>query len=170
MGAPLAELERRVAQMDRVKHAAFGYFVAVDVVFLKALVAARGCGSASVLGRARRIAHIGLALRTLNNWARSCPANFEPFALILHAELLRVLGQAPRATRTYERAIASCLTHGTTKREAIACELASKHACACGNPVAAERYRRRAADAYRRWGATAKARALEAAAAPSDRQ
>jgi hypothetical protein len=103
--------------------------------------------------------HLARALRRLEKWSRICPENFESYARIVRGELRRALGRTDAATADCDRAIAAARSHGAPKREAIACELASAHARARGDATAAGQYR--IAAAYRRWGATAKARALE---------
>jgi predicted ATPase len=161
-GLDVAGIERDLVEVVRRKHAEFSCCIAVDVCLLRALVAARAWESASFFGRMRRVIQVAGAARQLDACARSCPANFEPYALIVRAELARIRGRGQQASRAYERAIASARTHGTPKREAMACELAMAHARTLGDRTESERYRLQAIEAYRRWGATAKANDLEA--------
>jgi predicted ATPase len=156
----LPRAEAHVAEMHRRIHAAFAKPELADIWFTSALVAARGCDGATAEGRAERLVQVGRASRKLDAWARSCPANFEPHAAIVRAELLRLAAPAPIAAAAYETAIAAARRHGQPKREAIACELAERHARTMGDALAARQYRRAAVDAYRRWGATAKAEML----------
>jgi hypothetical protein len=161
-GEDVARLDRWVAELDRGRGVAPGDPIEVEVWFLRALVAARACGAATAAQRARRLPALARAVRRLDAWARGCPANFEPQALVVRAELLRVVGRHREASDAYERARLSARTYGSPKREAIACELAMDHASSVGDAAAAERRRALAIDAYRRWGATAKACALAA--------
>jgi predicted ATPase len=161
-GIDVPTVERHLAQVDRLAHTAFANVLVADICFVRALVAARAWESASPIGRARRILQVARGARTLARLARSCAANFEPQALIVRAELARILGRARAATHGYERAIASAETHGSLKRRAVAYELASDHARARGEHAEAVRYRRLAAEAYGLWGATAKANMLAA--------
>jgi hypothetical protein len=157
----LPRAETHLREFNRGKSAVLGTPPTADIWLLSALIAARGYETASVLGRVERLAQVARATRKLGGWARSCPESFEPHATIARAELARICGRAARAAETYERAIAIARTYDAPKREAIACELAARHARAHGSRTEAERYRHMAIDAYRRWGATAKARMLE---------
>jgi predicted ATPase len=160
----LPRAESHLAALHRRSKAVFGMPMTADIWLLSALVAARGYAAASVAGRLHRLLRVARAARKLGECARSCPENFSPHAAIARAELERIRGRDAKAVETYERAITVAREHGTPKREAIACELAGRHAGARGNAPEADRYRRMAIEAYRRWGATAKARMLEVSA------
>jgi hypothetical protein len=116
-----------------------------------------------------RLARLGLrlrvrgALRKLKAWARSCPSNFAAHALIAEAELARIRGQGARADARFEHAIAAARAHGNARREALALELSAGHARTAGNAEKAAQRLKEAISAYRRWGALAKADALERA-------
>ncbi len=165
MGAAVSDMDALLRRLSRVEHTISLNPLRVDAHLLRGLVSARACETLSGVGWLARVIRIVRALRKLLKWAKGCPANFEPHALILRAELLRVLRRDRDASVAYERAICSCRTHGTAKHEAIACELAAAHARACGDASQADRYRLAAVDAYRRWGADAKAAALLASGA-----
>jgi hypothetical protein len=162
------EVERadeHISEARKLQDGAFCMAWVVDVRWLDALVAARRCDGASLVQRGRLVARIALDLRALDAWASSCPANFEAHALLARAELLRVTGRGRAAAAAYERAAASARAHGSAKREAVAYELAMRHAKAGGREGDAGRYRILAAAAYRRWGATARAEEIEAGGA-----
>jgi hypothetical protein len=152
-----ARAETNLAEVHRARKAVFGMPSTADIWTLGALVAAGGYEGASVAGRVQRLARVVRAARKLEEFARSCPENFEAHAALVRAELARIRGRGEKAAEGYERAIAAARKYDAPKREAIACELAGRHARASGNGAQAERYRRMAIDAYRRWGATAKA-------------
>jgi hypothetical protein len=162
-GAEVADLERHLFEVERRGHLVRPYPIWVDVVSLRALAAARAAPSSSGLGRARRLLRLARAARRVDRWAQRCAENFAPQALLLRAELARVLGRARVATDGYVHAIRAAQTYHAAKREAMACELAAAHARSYGRDDEANRYRRRAVDAYLRWGATAKANALSGA-------
>ena len=155
-----ARAETHLAEVHRWRKAVFGMPSTADIWLLGALVAAAGYEAASVAGRVERVVRITRAARKLEEFARSCPENFEPYAALARAELARIRGRAAKAAEAYERAIAAARKYDAPKREAIACELAGRHARARGVAAEAERYRRMAIDAYRHWGATAKASLL----------
>jgi predicted ATPase len=153
--------EEHLAEARLHQHAVFGAVYMADACFVGALVAARRCDEAPIARRIRLVAAVVRSLRSLETWGRSCPRNFEPQALVVRAELARILGRSAAATLAYDRAIRSARAHEAPKREAIACELAARHAGSVGSADTARAYRERAVDAYRRWGAVAKAEALE---------
>jgi len=148
----------------RRSNAVRGMPMTADVCLLSALVASGGYATASFAGRLERVLRVAHAARKLDAWARSCPENFSSHAAIARAELARIRGRDETAADGYERAITVARDHQAPKREAIACELAERHARARGQGREAERYRRMAIEAYRRWGATGKVRMLEGGA------
>jgi hypothetical protein len=160
-GGDVREIERHLAEVERRSFTVFANPLTVEIRFLRALVAARVCASASPLRRLGGIVRVAREAGRLDRWARGCPANFEAHAWIVRGELARLVGRTRTALERFERAIASARRFGAPKREAIACELASEIARARGDDYEATRYRVLAIDAYRRWGATAKARMLE---------
>lgn len=161
MAGDLSRAETHLRAFHRRSISVIGTPATADIWLLSALVAARGHELASVVGRIKHVAQVARAARKLSVWARHCPEGFEPHAGIARAELARIRGRVAQAAEAYERAITAARTYDAPKREAIACELAARHARARGSGAAAERYRRMAIDAYRRWGATAKAQMLE---------
>lgn len=108
--------------------------------------------------RARRTARRGVA--KLRAWASASPRNFEASYLIACAEEARLVGDALRAAELYDRAALAASAQKMAKLEAMALELASKHAWARGDLAGAERLYARALDAYERWGAMAKVKRL----------
>jgi hypothetical protein len=157
----LPRAETHLRAFHRRSRSVLGTPATADIWLLSALVAARGYEVASAAGRVERVVQIARAARKLGAWAQNCPESFEPHARIARAELARIRGRVAKAAQAYERAIAVARIYDAPKREAIACELAGRHARACGRRPDAERYLWMAIDAYRRWGATAKARMLE---------
>jgi len=99
----------------------------------------------------------------LRRWAQTNPLTFSDKAWLVEGELARLEGDALAALKCYEQAIAHAMTHGFLHVAAIAHECAARHCTALGMASAADAHRRHARDAYRRWGATGKARQLEAA-------
>ena len=137
----------------------FGLPTTVELSFLDALVAAREHDRASPFARFFLRRRVARELRRLRAWARSCPANFDAHAAIVEAELARIGGQR-RAPVCFERAVRIARDHGDAKREALALELWSRWAAQGGDTSTAEARARAAVEAYRRWGALAKAEAL----------
>jgi hypothetical protein len=132
----------------------------VELALLEALVAARLHDGASRLARLRLRRTVRGRVGMLRRWAESCPENFEPHFLVASAELARIGGAAAEADEAYARAVTAARAYGSTKREAIALELAARHARSRDDAARADRLRAEAIDAYRRWGAPTKADAL----------
>ena len=137
--------------------------MAVDALFFHALVA---CARLDVPGgldpeaREAALAQITSAGDRLLAWAIDCPENFSARHALLAAERARVVGRHDEAAGRYKDAIRAARRHGEVGTEALACELASRHAAALGDDVLADMYLQTAANAYLRWGATAKAEQL----------
>jgi IS5 family transposase len=129
----------------------------VELCFLAALLAARRHGDAGRIERMKLQFGLVTSARKLDAWALSCPQNFEAHALIVRGELARVRGRQADATDFYERAIAAARRHGSPKREALALELAARHARTSGDAARGDSLEQEATEAYRRWGAATKA-------------
>jgi PAS domain S-box-containing protein len=81
--------------------------------------------------------------------------------LMIEAELARVAGRARRAEERYEGAVAHARKLAHVNDEALAYELAGRHALASGKDDYATVMLRNAHNAYLRWGAYAKAEHME---------
>ncbi|WP_437282400.1 AAA family ATPase [Sorangium sp. So ce375] len=99
--------------------------------------------------------------RQLGEWATSGPDNFLHKHALVRAEIARLLGREPEASRLYEQAIAAAREGGFVQHEAIACELAAEFYRARGLSMPADSYLRNARAAYFRWGAHAKVEQLD---------
>ncbi|WP_433927047.1 AAA family ATPase [Sorangium cellulosum] len=99
--------------------------------------------------------------RQLGEWARSGPDNFLHKHVLVRAEIARLLGREPEASRLYEQAIAAAREGGFVQHEAIACELAADFYRARGLAAPADSYLRDARASYFRWGAHAKVEQID---------
>jgi PAS domain S-box-containing protein len=99
--------------------------------------------------------------RQLEVWARHCPENFETRALLVAAEIARLEGRDPDATRLYEQAILSARENGFVHSEALALELAARFYADRGFDRIAKAYWRDARHGYLLWGAAGKVRQLD---------
>ncbi|WP_437733486.1 AAA family ATPase [Sorangium sp. So ce1335] len=99
--------------------------------------------------------------RQLGEWARSGPDNYLHKHALVRAEIARLLGREPEASRLYEQAIAAAREGGFVQHEAIACELAAQFCRARGLATPADSYLRDARAGYFRWGAHAKVEQLD---------
>jgi hypothetical protein len=114
------------------------------------VLAARGQSA----GKVRRI-HA-----KFRKWAGGCPDNFLHKSQILEAELARLGGRPDAAAALLASAEQNAVKYGYVHIEALAAQLAARTLAAAGRHNDAIEARRRAVDAYRRWGATAYAEHL----------
>ena len=98
---------------------------------------------------------------TMRKWAESCPQNFLHKYLLMSAELARITDKTQEAMNLYERAIKSAQENDYIQNEAVANELAAKFYLAKGFDLIAKAYFTEARYGYLKWGAIAKAFALE---------
>ncbi|MBD1914757.1 MULTISPECIES: hybrid sensor histidine kinase/response regulator [Cyanophyceae] len=98
----------------------------------------------------------------LRRSAQYAPMNFQHKVDLVEAEQARLLGQPWLAMEHYDRAIAGAREQGYVQEEAIANERAAEFYQAHGRDKVAQVYRAEAYYGYLRWGAIAKAQALEA--------
>lgn len=96
-------------------------------------------------------------------WTEFCQENFVCRRDLLGAEWARLEGRFDEASTLYESAIAAAKNNGFTHVEALASELAGRFYRQRRLFIPALAYLRAARDAYVRWGATGKVRALEQA-------
>jgi len=96
-------------------------------------------------------------------WAEHCPDNFVCRRDLVAAELARVDERLSDAERLYEAAIVAARNARFTHVEALAAELAARFFRERNLNIAASAYLRASRDAYARWGALGKVRALEQA-------
>jgi predicted ATPase len=133
--------------------AIFGMLMTVELAWLEALVAARRFDTAAPTERPRLLWTVATRVRKLRTLAKINPASFETHYLMALAELQRITGRTTTAGKTLERAVRAARAHGSSKREAIALDLASSRARLQGDMAHADALRRQANDAYRSWGA-----------------
>ena len=97
----------------------------------------------------------------LSTWAESCPENFGAMHRLVEAEQAVLQDDQLTAMTHFEAAIKAATDNGLLQHQAQACERAARFHLAHERAETATYYLRRARAAYARWGATAKAEALE---------
>lgn len=100
--------------------------------------------------------------KKIKKWASSAPMNHLHKFYLVEAERYRVLGYKDKAIDCYDRAIALAKEHKYLNDEALAHELAAKFYLALGKAKIAQVYMLDARYCYRKWGAIAKVKDLEA--------
>ncbi len=107
-------------------------------------------------------AEIEAHLAQLQDFARTCPVNFEARSHLAHAAYHRACGRDDAAESAFKLAIRAARRQGESGTEAVACELAGRHSLTLGDDIVGQMYLRAAVEAYQRWGAPAIARRLAA--------
>ena len=136
-------------------------FELADYQFYAALARAALCDAASAPDRAQHQDALAAHHRQLQEWAETCPANFEDRAALVGAEIARIEGRDAEAMRLYERAIAAARANGFVHNEALASELAAGFYAARRFEDIAHLYLRKARNGYLLWGAEGKVRQLD---------
>ncbi|HWS27305.1 MAG TPA: diguanylate cyclase [Xanthomonadales bacterium] len=113
-------------------------------------------------GQAAALVDAQAQLERFNTWAEHCPANFRHKALTIAAEMARVRGDERAAMELYAQAIDAATQSGFAHCEALCNELYAQFWDAQGQHQLSSNFIREAYFHYRRWGAAAKCRQLEA--------
>jgi ATP/maltotriose-dependent transcriptional regulator MalT len=113
----------------------------------------------AALGRSPRL--VRRADARFRKWASQCAENFSHKSHLLAGEVARAAGDTARALAEFDRAEAAARQHGYVHMEGLAGQLAARLLEHLGRAEDADRARRRAVEAYRRWGAGAYAAEME---------
>ena len=111
--------------------------------------------------RARHLQRVAANQEQLRLWTEGCRENFSHKHLLVSAELARLEGRHEDAAALYDQAIEGARRGGFLQDEALGNELAGRFFRARARKRIARLYLRAAVDGYARWGASAKAAALE---------
>jgi PAS domain S-box-containing protein len=137
------------------------YLERAEYHFYAALARAALCDAALDTERTRHLEALAAHHTQLQEWAESCPENFENRAALVGAEIARLDGRELAAERLYEQAIHSARANGFIHNEALAYEWAARFYAARGFDEFARAYLRNARYGYLRWGADGKVRQLD---------
>jgi predicted ATPase/signal transduction histidine kinase/tRNA A-37 threonylcarbamoyl transferase component Bud32 len=162
LGAPREALEaatRAIAEHRHVPHALIAESFYFRALARAALFNAPREAGPSPLGALPE--ELVACERQLGEWARSGPDNFLHKHTLVRAEIARLLGREPEASRLYEQAIASAREGGFVQHEAIASELAAAFYRARGLSTSEGAHLQKARAGYLRWGAHAKVEQLD---------
>jgi signal transduction histidine kinase/CheY-like chemotaxis protein len=150
-----AELARRY--LDGVP----ALYVGPACVFYGALAQVAAIPQALPAQRKTLLRQVRAAHQQLQAWAVHAPHSYQQKALLIRAELARVLKRPQEARELYDQAIAQAQEHEFRNEEALACDLAARFYTGRGQTALACHYLRGAHHAYLQWGATAKATEME---------
>ncbi|WP_428263959.1 trifunctional serine/threonine-protein kinase/ATP-binding protein/sensor histidine kinase [Haliangium sp.] len=135
---------------------AAGTFMSADASFLGFLVRAALLRAGTLAPSSELQTRMDAAREQMATWAQGCPDNFEHLHLMMAAEQAHLDGEVFSAMELFERAISRAREQGSPRNEAIAQELLGRMWRDKGEPELGGLYLRRAREAYRAWGATAK--------------
>jgi predicted ATPase/signal transduction histidine kinase len=133
----------------------------IDYALYTALALAAYYPTASSSEKDALLAQLKEHLHSLDTWAQGCPENFRQKYQLVAAELARLEGRQSDAMRLYDSAIDSAHQNEFPQDEALAYDLAGRFYYSLGHRRIASPYLRAAVKGFARWGATAKAVALE---------
>ncbi|MFP2930096.1 AAA family ATPase [Pyxidicoccus sp. 3LG] len=133
----------------------------IDYTLYTALVLAAYLPVAPAPEKDALLARLREHLDQLDTWARGCPGNFLQKHQLVAAELARLEGRQGDAMRLYDAAIDAARQNEFPQDEALAHDLAGRFYRSLGHRRIATLYLRAAVKAFARWGARAKAMALE---------
>lgn len=108
------------------------------------------------------LATVARLRRRLALWAATNPLTFTNKLALVDAEIARLEGDQIEALRLYDKAATAAAAAGFPHEQALAHELSGRHAVSLELACVTRGQMRLAQAAYRRWGALAKVRALEA--------
>ncbi|MBC7499832.1 MAG: diguanylate cyclase [Herminiimonas sp.] len=139
-----------------------GFFGIGVFCFYDSLIRLALLREAPSVDRRSMLCKIAKNQKKLRHWAQHAPENFLHKCHLIEAEQARRLGQIAKANRAYEQAIRLAGESNFLHEEALAKELAGEHYLEQGIESVAMTYLRDAQHGYRRWGAVAKVRDMDA--------
>ncbi|WP_346291377.1 AAA family ATPase [Sphaerothrix gracilis] len=137
-------------------------FLVVPVFYFYDSLAHLAAAAAGAIATDSCLSKVEQNLLTLRLWAAQAPMNFRHKLELVEAEQARLLNQPWQAMAHYDQAIAGAKEQGYLQEEALANERAAEFYLAYGRDRVAQVYLTEAYYGYLRWGAIAKAQALEA--------
>jgi predicted ATPase/GAF domain-containing protein/anti-anti-sigma regulatory factor len=129
--------------------------------FYGGMALSRACETASPETRARYVARIEHSLAKLERWVALFPGNLRHRALLLSAELARILGDTGAASTLYDEGIVAAREGGFLHDKALGNERCARHYLNLGKATIARAYMTEAYLLYARWGASEVTRRLE---------
>ncbi|WP_437735573.1 sensor histidine kinase [Sorangium sp. So ce1335] len=141
-------------------HFISGYIPECQHAFFAALTLLWRCDGADAQERASLLARAAELRGALQRWELGCAETFRPRRLLVDAEIARVERRFEAAAARYDETIEAATRAGMLHAVALGNELAGRFYHGLGRARIAAMYLRAARQAFDRWGATEKARAL----------
>jgi predicted ATPase/class 3 adenylate cyclase len=151
-----------IGQMHPLLDAVMGELAQAEYHFYRALTLLALARQAQPRERKALIAATAGDRKLLALWAKHAPENFEHKHLLVEAELAWLAGRATDASLGYRTAATSARRARYTQHEALAHERAGRFHLEGGDQTAALAHLTEARNAWERWGATVKVKALHA--------
>jgi hypothetical protein len=160
------EARRHMIEAEKRENRLFAMLALVNRSLFRVLIAAElyHGGRREEQRRCRRWIKQGIS--RLRRWSAECPENFLSRYRLAQAEAARAFGHDRAARAHYRGAVEEARRNGASGVEALALELAARHARTRGHLARAAEHLEGAIAAYERWGAAAKVAQLRAATRP----
>jgi predicted ATPase/serine phosphatase RsbU (regulator of sigma subunit) len=156
LAGDLAAAWSRLATLQSVP----GNYVGPQIAVYRALVLASRIVTGEAADPVADLSQLRAHGDQLRAFAESSPATFGHLAELVAAEISAIAGDHDAALGHYDKAIALAIENESQLFEALANELCGKFLLRWRGPKLARTYLAEAHDAYRRWGAPAKAQEL----------
>lgn len=145
-----------VGKLDKLPDLSGAGFHFIEYRFLRPLTLLQNMDGISTLQKMNLLRKVRSDLGKLQRWARVNPENFLHRALLVEAELNRVMGHYEESELLYDRATEAADRGGFAQNAALALELAGKCYLTRNKTRTAHTYLREAAGRYGAWGAYGK--------------
>jgi predicted ATPase/signal transduction histidine kinase len=157
----LAEARVRSESAARFLDFLGGYIPSAEYTFYTALTLLALCDGATAGELDGQLVRVAALREKLRQWEAGCAENFRHKRLLVDAEVARVQGRFLEATGLYDEAIEAATKARFLQDTALANELCGRLYHAYGRARVAHLYLGAAQRGWARWGALAKARALD---------
>lgn len=141
--------------------ATWGQFVFAEHSFFHFLTVARWIADDKGRKKRRLQRDLDKKLKLMKKWAGFCPDNFMHKQLLMEAELARIKKETSKAQRLYEEAVKSARDAGFPLIAVLGSELAGRFWLEQGRESEAQTWLHTAYEGYVKWGANAKAKAMD---------
>lgn len=142
-----------VKRSEKYQNALKATLLQVFYTLYRFLVVAKSYPKQDRIGKFKTWIKLKKDYKTMSDWARHCPMNFEHLRLMMEGELARLKGQREHAKSVFEKAIELAKVQEYIQFEAIANELTAQLYLEDGQEKIALIYFQEAKYTYLKWGA-----------------